>query len=321
MLKSIKDVVVTHLTPFTPSLEIDEDAYRGLVRFIAGHDGIGGLICNAHAGEGSALSREEKKRCIRMTCEEVRGRVPVLSCVEAYGTADVIQLIDDAQEAGAEAVMVCPPPIYCWRAARSPEVALEFFRALSKATDIPLIVFQYWDGSQHSYTHETLLQILRENEKVIAVKMAHGDNMARYIRDAYAIRALDRHVSIMPASGYLLFSHCLIAADGAITGFANFAPREVVEIVQAVRAGDLARARKAEEQVRPLALAIEADPFFYMHDRYKEATCLLGKIPNALVRPPSLRIGEAERASLREAMIASGVLPNDSSHLRRFARS
>jgi dihydrodipicolinate synthase/N-acetylneuraminate lyase len=63
-----------------------------------------------------------------------------------------------------------------------------------------------------------------------------------------------------------------------------------------------------EEQLRPLAMAIESEPFFYMHDRYKEAACMLGVIPNTLVRPPSLQISDTERAKLREAMIASELL-------------
>jgi 4-hydroxy-tetrahydrodipicolinate synthase len=319
MLQSLSGVVVTNVTPFTESLEIDEPALRALYRFIASHKGIGGMLCNAHAGEGSALSREEKKRCIRLAREEVGGRMPVLACVEAYGTADVIALIRDAQEAGAEAVMVCPPPIYSWRAARSPEVAIEFFRAISKATDIPLIVFQYYDGAQHSYAHDTLIQILRENEKVIAVKLALGDNMARYLRDAWAIRALPRPISIMPASGYLLFSHCMIEADGAITGFANFAPAEVVALLDAIKADDLPRARRIEAELRPLALAIESEPFFYMHDRYKEATVMLGKIPSARVRPPALEIGDRERASLRQAMVDSGLLPAAERRLKTSA--
>jgi 4-hydroxy-tetrahydrodipicolinate synthase len=312
MLKSIQGVVVTNVTPFTPSLEIDEPAFRGLIRFIAAQKGIGGILCNAHAAEGSAMSREERQRCIQMTREEVAGRMPVLACIEAYGTADAIRLVKDAEEAGAEAVMICPPPIYSWRAARSPEVAIEFFRAISAATDVPLIAFQYYDGLQHAFSHETLLQIVRENEKIIAVKLAHGDNMARYIRDAYAIRELKRHVSIMPASGYLLFSHCLIAADGAITGFANFAPAGVVDLLDAIKAGDLAKARQVEKLLRPLALAIEYEPFFYMHDRYKEATAMLGIIPSARVRPPGLQISAAEREKLRQAMIASKVLPAES---------
>lgn len=304
----LRDIVITPVTPFTDSLDIDQDSYRSLIRYIAGLKGVGGIICNAHAGEGSALSREEKRLCIRLAREAAAGRVPIFACVEAYGTQEAVRLINDAQDEGAEGAMVCPPPVYSWVARRSPEVGAEFFREISKNSNLPLIVFQYWDGAQHSYSHEGLMRIVRENEKVIAVKMAHGSNMLRYMEDATAIRALDRPVAIMPASGYLFLSHCMFAADGGITGFAQFAP-QVIDLYRAVKSGDLVRAQQLDLQLRPLAAAIEADPFFYFHDRYKEATRMVGLIPNAKVRGPSLPISDQERASLQKALEQSGVLP------------
>ncbi len=303
----LRDIVITPVTPFTEKLEIDQDSFGSLVRYIAGLKGVGGIICNAHAGEGSALSREEKRLALRVAKQAAQGRVPILACVEAYATQHAIELIHDAQDEGAEAVMVCPPPVYSWVARRSPDVAAAFFRVISTKTSLPLVVFQYWDGAQHSYSHEGLMRILRENEKVVAVKMAHGSNMLRYMEDATAIRALDRPIAIMPASGYLFLSHCMFAADGGITGFAQFAP-EVIDLWLAVKAGDLKRAQALDLKLRPLAAAIEADPFFYFHDRYKEATRMAGLIPNALVRGPSLPISDEERASLKKAMEQSGVL-------------
>lgn len=303
----LRDIVITPVTPFTEALEIDQEAYRGLIRYIAGLKGVGGIICNAHAGEGSALSREEKQLCVRLAKEAAGGHVPVIACAEAYATREAVRLINDAENEGAEAVMVCPPPVYSWVARRSPEVGAEFFKEISKKTTLPLIVFQYWDGAQHSYSHEGLMRILRENEKVIAVKMAHGSNMLRYMEDATAIRSLGRPVSIMPASGYLFLSHCMFAADGGITGFAQFAP-QVIDLYLAIKSGDLSRAQELDLQLRPLAAAIEADPFFYFHDRYKEATKMVGLIPNAFVRGPSIPIGDDERAALRKALEQSGVL-------------
>ncbi len=308
MALELSGIVVTPITPFTPTLEIDEDALQDLARYFMSVKGINGILCNAHAAEGSTMTREERMRCIRIFRDEVKGRVPVMSMVEAYGTQEVIHLIEDAREAGAEGVMVCPPPIYSWHARRSPEVAIAFWHDVCQAVDLPLILFQFYTGSQHSYTHETMVQIVRENENIVGVKMAHGNEIVRYMEDAWALRALDRRVAIMPASGILFYTQFLIEADGAVTGFANFAAEDLVDLFEAVKADDLARARQLEKKIRPLAGAIEADPFFYMHQRYKEAAWLLGRIPNPLVRPPSLPISEEEREALRQALEEMGLL-------------
>ncbi len=111
-------VIVTPVTPFTPDLEIDEDAVRELTRYFLSVEGITGIICNAHAGEGSAMTPEERVHVIRTVRDEVKGNLPVMSMVEAYGAAEAIGLINQAGDAGAEAIMLCPPPIYAWHAAR-----------------------------------------------------------------------------------------------------------------------------------------------------------------------------------------------------------
>ncbi len=51
-----------------------------------------------------------------------------------------------------------------------------------------------------------------------------------------------------------------------------------------------------------------ADPVVDMHNRMKEALVLLGKLPRAVVRPPLVKISDAEIARIREALIEAGRL-------------
>jgi len=45
-----------------------------------------------------------------------------------------------------------------------------------------------------------------------------------------------------------------------------------------------------------------------MHNRMKEALVLLGKLPRAVVRPPLVKISDAEIARIRNALIEAGLL-------------
>ena len=45
-----------------------------------------------------------------------------------------------------------------------------------------------------------------------------------------------------------------------------------------------------------------------MHNRMKEALVLLGKLPRAVVRPPLVKIGDAEIARIKDALIEAGLL-------------
>jgi 4-hydroxy-tetrahydrodipicolinate synthase len=68
------------------------------------------------------------------------------------------------------------------------------------------------------------------------------------------------------------------------------------------------------DRIYPLAAAFYADPFVDMHNRMKEALVLLGRIPCAAVRPPLVKLTDAEiariAAALNEAKIErDGALP------------
>jgi 4-hydroxy-tetrahydrodipicolinate synthase len=66
-----------------------------------------------------------------------------------------------------------------------------------------------------------------------------------------------------------------------------------------------------------VASAFYADPFVDMHNRMKEALVILGRLPRAVVRPPLVKIRDAEIARIRDALVATGLL--DGSGKRRAA--
>ena len=75
-----------------------------------------------------------------------------------------------------------------------------------------------------------------------------------------------------------------------------------------MKANDLAEARRLNDRIYPMARVFYADPFVDMHNRMKEALVLLGKLPRAVVRPPLVKISDAEIARIRDALIEAGLL-------------
>jgi 4-hydroxy-tetrahydrodipicolinate synthase len=51
-----------------------------------------------------------------------------------------------------------------------------------------------------------------------------------------------------------------------------------------------------------------ADPWVDMHNRMKEALVLLGKLPRAVVRPPLMKISDAEINKIKHALIQARLL-------------
>ena len=78
MTLDLRGLVPAPVTPFTPDLEVDHDALANLTRWLAEQDGVKGLVCLGHAGEGTYLTAEEQVAVVR-TMVEHAGDVPIIA--------------------------------------------------------------------------------------------------------------------------------------------------------------------------------------------------------------------------------------------------
>jgi len=79
------------LLPFREDYSIDEQGFRELVRWVASHDGIKGIVVNGHTGEIMSLLPEERAEAVRIAADELKGRIPVISGLSAEGTIEAVQ--------------------------------------------------------------------------------------------------------------------------------------------------------------------------------------------------------------------------------------
>ena len=69
MTLDLRGLVPAPVTPFTPDLEVDHAAVASLTRWLSSIDGVKGLVCLGHAGEGTYLTAEEQVAVIRTMVE------------------------------------------------------------------------------------------------------------------------------------------------------------------------------------------------------------------------------------------------------------
>jgi 4-hydroxy-tetrahydrodipicolinate synthase len=253
----------------------------------------------------SSLSREERRRALAVALDEVAGKVPLVAGVYSDGTQEAIGLGRDAKAAGAAGLLVFPPTIFMWGAQVKPDMVLRHFSALADAVDLPLIVFEYPPSSGIGYSPETLGELCKL-PSVVGVKDWSNDIVA-YEKNLRALRASGRPVAMLSSFTMSLMASFLLGADGCISGMGSVTADLQAELLAAVQAGDLARARAVNDRLAPLVSVFYAPPFVDMHNRMKEALALLGRIPAAHVRPPLTPVSDDERQRIRLALRAAGI--------------
>jgi 4-hydroxy-tetrahydrodipicolinate synthase len=135
------------------------------------------------------------------------------------------------------------------------------------------------------------------------------NNPVQHERQIRLLQNLPRPVNVLSTHSSWLFSSLVLGCNGLLSGSGSVIADLQMDLFKAVKANDLARAKQLNERIFPVAQAFYADPFVDMHNRMKEALVILGRIPCAAVRPPLVKISDAEIARIRKALDEAKVAP------------
>jgi 4-hydroxy-tetrahydrodipicolinate synthase len=128
----------------------------------------------------------------------------------------------------------------------------------------------------------------------------------RHIR---TLQSLPRPVTVLTTHSAWLMSSLAMGANGLLSGAGSVVADLQVALFEAVKVKDLAAAQAVNDRLYPLQQAFYAPPFLDMHNRMKECLVLLGRLARAVVRPPLVKLPEAEIGRLKAALEAAGLLP------------
>jgi 4-hydroxy-tetrahydrodipicolinate synthase len=271
--------------------------------------GVSGVVANAHAGQGELLSREEKIEIIHSARNVVGADYPIVAGIESPSTRDLVVQAGEAVEAGADALMLCAPPLFAWHATAKPEFGIAQIAAVAKAMgdDVPLVLFQYSANNPYYYSPATLAEICERIPQVKAIKFGSSGDVLQFEEDIRTVRSIDRKVAVLPSSGRTFYYTFQMKPDGALSGSANFLPEHDVEMFEAVQRGDLLHAKKLHDEVYPIFSLVYRQPYVNLHIRYTYCTWLLGKIASPALRSPLQPLEAHEIDELRAGLEASGL--------------
>jgi 4-hydroxy-tetrahydrodipicolinate synthase len=149
------------------------------------------------------------------------------------------------------------------------------------------------EASGTDMTPALIARLAAEVEQVVAVKECSGD--ARRIS-----ALLDAGLEVLVGGDDWALEGFCAGATGWVSGVADCAPAECVELYDACRAADLERARTVYARLLPLG-RLDMTPKLVQH--FKAAQDALGFIGGP-VRPPRLALEDADRVVLDAALDA-----------------
>jgi 4-hydroxy-tetrahydrodipicolinate synthase len=298
-------VIPAVLLPFYDDFSIDERSFRSHLRDVGSVQGLSAITVNAHSTEVASCTSDEQRRVMEIAGDEVGDKLPIVHGVWADGSLEAARIARRAEAGGASALLVFPPAPFTM--GQTPAMALAHFKAIADATDLPLIVFQYPLATGQGYPPATLERLFDEVPTIRAIKdwTTIVQQHERQIRD---LQGRTRPINVLSTNSAWLMSSLVLGCNGLLSGSGSVIADLQARLFRAVRANDLAEARRLNDRIHPTARVFYADPFIDMHNRMKEALVLLGKLPRAVVRPPLVKIGDAEIARIKEALIEAGLL-------------
>lgn len=273
-MSGLQGIVPILLTPFDSEGAID---FVSLAREIeetldAGVHGIGVAI----GSEIFKLNRDEKRLLLSAVVDKVAGRVPVIMNTSAPGTALAVELAKDAEDAGADRLMIWPPDFFPMDA----EAVTNHIGAIASATSLPIIL---QDVPQAPIPPALALAIAEQVPQVDTIKVETQPTVTQAARMATAVGT---RLSVLGgAGGGTLVEEYRRGGRGTMP-FASQA-KEFMAVWSCLEAGNENDAEKLLENcILPVSrLGFQSgDLFYHVHKAILQRR---GVFDTAIVRPPT----------------------------------
>ncbi len=273
MIEKLKGLGVALVTPFTASGEVDYPALERLVDYVI-EGGVDYLVVMGTTGETPTLTLPERVAVLRAVKARNAGRLPLVVGVGSNDTARVVELIDQTNLDGVDAILSVTP-FYNKPSQRG---LFEHYKYIAERSPRPIILYNVPGRTGVNMEAETTLRIARECPNVVAIKEASGDleQIGRVIDGApegFLVISGDDSLAlpIMKAGGV-----------GVISVAANAFPHYFATLIGAQEEGGSVANDEMFEKIRPTIkmLFAEGNP-----PGVKAALAIKGVIGNNLRLP------------------------------------
>jgi dihydrodipicolinate synthase/N-acetylneuraminate lyase len=288
-------IIPPMVTPLSARDTLDEAGLERLIEHILA-GGVHGLFILGTTGEGPSLSYRLRRELIERTCRQVRDRVPVLVGITDTAFQESLNVARWSADAGATALVVAPP---YYMPEGQPELQ-EYLDHLVSELPLPLFLYNMPALTKVSFEIETVRRAM-DNPRIIGLKDSSASMI--YLHRVFALLPHRPDWPVLIGPEEMLADAVFAGAHGGVSGGANLFPRLYVQLYEAARDGDVARARALH------AVVMRVSEGLYHIGRHSSAVikgikCALAEsnICDDVLAEPFQRFRDPERARVRQVL-------------------
>jgi dihydrodipicolinate synthase/N-acetylneuraminate lyase len=244
MAEKIHGIYTPHIVPLRPNGDIDEPELRRYIDWLI-EKGVHGLYPNGSTGEFTRFTVEERKRIIKIVCEQAAGRVPVLAGAAEANVRETLHACETYAGYGACAVAIVSPFYY----KLCPESVYAYFREI--ALNSPINVTLYNIPMFASPIDVPTIRRLAEFDRIVGIKDSSGD-VAFMMRMMSAVRPIRPDFVFLTGWEAVLVPMLMVGCDGGTNATSGIVPELTRKLYDMVRAGQIAEAMRLQFRVLEL---------------------------------------------------------------------
>lgn len=264
---------VAVITPFKEDEGIDFDALVRMVDYLI-QNNADYLCVLGTTAETPTLSEDEKKKVKEVVIERANGRVPILLGVGGNNTRAIVESLKNDDYTGVDAILSVVP----YYNKPSQEGIYQHYKAVSEATELPIVLYNVPGRTGVNMTAETTLRIARDFKNVIAIKEASGN--ITQMDDI--IKNKPENFDVISGDDAITFPLITLGAIGVISVIGNAFPKEFSRMTRLALKGDYANALTIHHKFTELfdLLFVDGNPA-----GVKSILSVMGMIENKLRLP------------------------------------
>jgi 4-hydroxy-tetrahydrodipicolinate synthase len=225
--------------------------------------------------------------------------------VNAESSIEAARIANDAEAAGANALLVFPPN--SWGLHHDVRMVEAHHDHIEQSTSLPIVLYQAPVGAGRMAYQLPVIETLIRSPRVEAIKEGSWE-VATFEQNLRFVKERRPDIAVLGSGDEHLLTSYIIGSPGAQVSLAAIVPELIVALHDAAMSQEWTKAREIHERIYPLSIAIyRRAPGNRATARLKTCLKLLGRLEYDAARPPIQPLPRDEVEELRRALRDAGL--------------